>query len=464
MTRTWAEVAADLLDPPPDPLLAMLHPRQRVMEKVANQADLTLAGGSAGPGKTFWLCSHVITQCRTYPRARWVVFRRVMPSIWETVKAEIDKLLVGDLGAGRVFYNANQHTYRFANGSRIMLRSLQYADDVLQFSGVELDGVAFEEMTEFLESQVSFLLGRLRSTVPGSRPHAIGTTNPVGVGLKWVKRWFVRPDPIDMPAGMERVEADTPWRPAATPENPEPLTRAFVPALLRDNPTLMLADPGYINRIRANTDRRMVKALEEGDWDAMTERPGALWTLAVLDEHRVREAPETMTRVVTGVDPPGGRTECGIVSAGVATLHGVRHFYVLADRSIAAAPDQWARTVKQAHEAVEGDLVVAEKNFGGDMVLSTLKAVDPDLPVKLVTASRGKAVRAEPVAQLSIEGRLHIVGFLPELEAELTDWVPGDPDSPNRLDGMTWSCTELMETDDAPVVAPGHGGQTSGWR
>jgi phage terminase large subunit-like protein len=83
--------------------------------------------------------------------------------------------------------------------------------------------------------------------------------------------------------------------------------------------------------------------------------------------------------------------------------------------------------------------------------------------VKVVTATRGKQQRAEPIVALYEQGRVEHVRGLDVLEDQMVEWVPGMGDSPDRLDGMVWAVTELMGAD-APVVAPGHGGQTSGWR
>lgn len=176
-------------------------------------------------------------------------------------------------------------------------------------------------------------------------------------------------------------------------------------------------------------------------------REGALWTRDLLAETRTQSAP-ALKRIVIGVDPPGGRTECGIVVAGLG-FDG--HGYVLTDYSLKGKPEVWAGRVARAYRDHEADKIIAEKNFGGDMVESTIKAIDSKLPVSVVTASRGKAVRAEPVSTLYNEGRVHHVGVHTELEAEMTSWVPGDPESPNRMDALVWAITELMLQHEEPA-------------
>ncbi|KKN60880.1 hypothetical protein LCGC14_0527510 [marine sediment metagenome] len=172
---------------------------------------------------------------------------------------------------------------------------------------------------------------------------------------------------------------------------------------------------------------------------------GALWTIETLNRYRVKEAPP-LIRVVVGVDPPGGATECGIVSAGRGRDG---HYYVTFDGSLRASPDVWADTAIKVYETEKADKMVAEINFGGDMVESTIKKTAETLNKMVnyagVRASRGKAVRAEPIAAAYEQGRVHHVGEFPFLEEELTSWVPGDRESPNRLDACVWSLTELMD-------------------
>ena len=172
---------------------------------------------------------------------------------------------------------------------------------------------------------------------------------------------------------------------------------------------------------------------------------GALWTLEIINRYRVKEAPP-LIRVVVGVDPPGGATECGIVACGRGRDG---HYYVINDSSLRASPDVWADKALSVYDSEQADKMVAEVNFGGDMVESTIKktaeTLNRNVNYASVRASRGKAVRAEPIAAAYEQGRVHHVGSLPFLEEELTSWVPGDRKSPNRLDACVWSLTELMD-------------------
>lgn len=171
------------------------------------------------------------------------------------------------------------------------------------------------------------------------------------------------------------------------------------------------------------------------------EAPGALWKRDTI--HEVTSFPD-LVRVVVGVDPPGGRTECGIVVAG---LGDDGHVYVLADNSLQDSPAGWAREVIATYNRHRADRIVGEKNFGGDMVEHTIRTAEGGdvVSYKNVDASRGKALRAEPVAAQYEHRMVHHVGKFPHLEDEMCSWVPGQGmSSPNRMDALVWTVAELM--------------------
>lgn len=205
----------------------------------------------------------------------------------------------------------------------------------------------------------------------------------------------------------------------------------------RDNPHISSAALADLGR-----DMTSLAIRQEIEAEDVEETPGALWTAALIERARVTDYPP-LKRVVVGVDPSGGGDEIGIIGAGRGYDD---HGYTLADHSQPGhlGPNNWARAVVNLYHDLEADVIVAERNFGGDMVASTIRTVDSSVPVKLVHASRGKAVRAEPVSSLASDGREHHAGGFPELEAEMTSWAPGDMRSPNRMDAKVWAMTELM--------------------
>lgn len=182
--------------------------------------------------------------------------------------------------------------------------------------------------------------------------------------------------------------------------------------------------------------------------ELLLDTPGSLWTRDRLDANRVTTHPD-LARVVVAVDPSGGHgednDEQGIVGAG----RGVDgRGYVLADRSCKLSPDGWGRRAVQLYLDLKADRIVYEQNFGGEMVEAVIRtaahAMGVSVATKAVHASRGKAVRAEPIAALDEQGRISHVGSFPELEDELCVWTPDSGQSPNRLDSLVWTMTELM--------------------
>ncbi len=192
---------------------------------------------------------------------------------------------------------------------------------------------------------------------------------------------------------------------------------------------------------------------QELDGVLVEDTEGALWTGAVLDACRVAAPPE-LDRVVVAIDPPvtGGpkSDECGIVVAGAVTCGPVQSWraWVLADCSVAAAsPAGWARAAIRAMERFGADRLVAEVNQGGDLVEEVIRQVDPLVPVRKVRASRGKAARAEPVAALYEQGRVHHCGDLGALEEQLCAMTAqgfAGRGSPDRLDALVWALNDLM--------------------
>lgn len=175
---------------------------------------------------------------------------------------------------------------------------------------------------------------------------------------------------------------------------------------------------------------------------------GALWTAAEIDQHRVKGAPE-LQRIVVAVDPSGtagggGGDDIGIIVAGKA-FDG--RFFVLEDASCNLSPDGWARRVAQVYERWAADRVVAERNFGGAMVESVMRTANKDLPIKLVTASRGKVARAEPIAALYEQEKVSHVGTFDALEDQLCAMTPAGyvgEGSPDRADALVWALSELQ--------------------
>lgn len=178
--------------------------------------------------------------------------------------------------------------------------------------------------------------------------------------------------------------------------------------------------------------------------ELLEDTPGAIWQRTRIDELRVEQPPE-LVRVVVAIDPAATSgpeaNETGIIVAGKG-IDG--HGYILADRSCRMSPAGWAGRAVIAFDEFQADRVVGEANNGGDMVESTVRTVRASIPFRKVHASRGKRVRAEPIAALYEQGRVHHVGSLAALEDQLCNWTAEGVDwSPDRLDALVWALTEL---------------------
>lgn len=199
----------------------------------------------------------------------------------------------------------------------------------------------------------------------------------------------------------------------------------------------------YVEGIYANT--RLGR--QELGGEIIEDNEHSLWKRDALERSRVQEI-EPLNRIVIAVDPPAsstaGSAACGIIAAGRG---GSGKVYVLEDKTLhKARPDQWAAEVVGLYHSLKADLIVAEVNQGGDMVKTVLQTVDPGLPVRPVHASRGKWVRAEPVALLYERGMVKHAGRFPELEDQMCAMMPDGISqgvSPDRVDALVWAITNL---------------------
>jgi len=293
------------------------------------------------------------------------------------------------------------------------------AEDPEQLRGPQFDGAWCDELAKWHYAQATFDMLQFGLRL-GTRPRQIVTTTP-------------RPIPL-----IKRLVADL--RTA--------VTRA---------PTLVNAKylaPGFLDELAARyAGTRLGR--QEIDGEIIEERADALWTRGMIEEARVATAPELM-RIVVGVDPPGSvrpaSDACGIVAAGIAES-GV--IYVLEDASAQGmSPAGWASKAIALYQRRQADALVAEVNLGGDMVRAVLQQVDPNVAVKCVHASRGKWIRAEPVAAQYAQGKVkHVGAGLAALEDEMCDFgLDGlsSGASPDRLDALVWAATELMQRGGSP--------------
>jgi predicted phage terminase large subunit-like protein len=248
-----------------------------------------------------------------------------------------------------------------------------------------------------------------------------------------------------------------------------PRNVAVLKAILNNPSTVVTHAPTDANRAHlAASFLEEVKAryggtrlgLQELDGALLEDAEGALWTSAMLERGRVDEVP-TLSRIVVAVDPPvtghAGSDECGIVVVGAVSDGPVQDWraYVLEDASVqGTSPDGWARAAIEAMQRHGADRLVAEVNQGGDLVQAVIRQVDPLVSFKAVRASRGKTARAEPVAALYEQGRVHHLRGLARLEDQMCRMTARGYEgrgSPDRVDALVWALTALM-VDPAQAV------------
>jgi phage terminase large subunit-like protein len=286
------------------------------------------------------------------------------------------------------------------------------AEDPEALRGPQFDAAWCDEIAKWRHAEETWDMLQFGLRL-GRHPRQVATTTPRAVPL--LKRLLAEPGAV-----VSR---------AATRDNAANLAPRFLEAV-----------------VGAYAGTRLGR--QELDGELLEEREDALWSRDVIERSRVAAAPE-LRRIVVAVDPPAGggkRSDaCGLVAVGLGTDG---HAYVLADETAhATRPELWAARAVGLWRRLEADALVAEVNQGGEMVRSVIAQVDAGVPVLAVRATRGKWLRAEPVAALYAQGRVVHVGAFPQLEDEmaalgLNGLAHGR--SPDRVDALVWAVTHLM--------------------
>lgn len=395
-----------------------------------------LVGGSRS-GKTFEECRTTTFRAIAAPRSRHAIFRLAFNAVKASVVLDTFPKMMS-LCFPQVDYDINKTDWyaRLSNDSQVWFGGLDEKDRTEKILGQEFATLQFNEISQMPYASVTMALTRLaqRATyeVEGVkrelRLKAFYDENPPSQA-HWSYKLFVK-----------KQDPDT-GKPLANPEDY---------ALLYMNPGDNLANlpSGYLKMLEALPVRTRVRFLE-GKFGDVTE--GALWSVETIDRYRTLEALPDMQRIVVAVDPSGsgdennaGNDEIGIVVCGLG-IDGLG--YLLEDVTCKAGPAVWGKLAATTYERHSADLVVAEKNFGGDMVRFVLASAKSDMPVKVVTASRGKVVRAEPISALTEQGKIRFAGTFSKLEDELCSFTPNGymgTNSPNRADAFVWAMSELF--------------------
>lgn len=392
-----------------------------------------MAFGGSRSGKTFEIVREIATIANVVG-GRCAIFRKNFNAVKTSVFGDtLPKVL--DLcfpGVERVF-NKSDYCVSFpSTGGEIWALGLDDKERVDKILGKEFAVVYFNECSEISYHAVETALTRLSQRVPGLRRNlAFFDCNPP-TKSHWAYKLFVeKKNPV----------SNLPLK------NPEDYVA------MKMNPTDNAANlpPGYVEKTLENLSGKKRERFLLGNWT--DENENALWKPSLIDPFRksleVVRNEGGFERVVVGVDPAvtsnDSSDSTGIVVVASRKEADSRRFYVLEDATLSASPERWAQTVVATFERWKADRVVVETNNGGDLVAATLRNISANLPVKNVRATRGKILRAEPVAALYERGLVSHVGEFFELEEQMTSFTGTDPaeKSPDRLDALVWALTDL---------------------
>lgn len=412
-------IAADLLDPP------AWQPRDRPPlepHQVPPEGKWTLwlLEGGRGCGKTEACSRYFARYMRMHPGHRG---RIIAPTFGDAVEACIDGpsgLRAIDPEVRWIPSSPGGAKVDWPNGSTALVLGTPSPRDVERLrAGGNRHLDWWEEMAANAQLKSAWQQAEFGLRL-GRHPHSIGSTTP---------RFTV-----DYAGGAEDGEGKATW--AGVRNLPGAVLRH---ATMWDNPHNPRA---WVEQMAARYEGTTL-GQQELHGRLLEEVEGALWKRQLIDRFRV-ESPPDLIRVVVAVDPAATSGESadntGIIAAG---LGADGHGYVLADKTCHLPPQQWAKRVVALYHEVEADRVVGEVNNGGEMVEAVLRTQDERLPYKSVHASRAKRTRAEPIAALYEQGKVHHVGGFPRLEDEQCMWLVGEP-SPDRMDAAVWALTDLM--------------------
>jgi phage terminase large subunit-like protein len=424
---------------------ALTAAQQRANDLLSGPQRHTNLVGGARSGKTFLVVRAIVIRGLKWSYSRHAMMRFRGNAAWQSLALETLPDVMRKCFPGVELEPHRQDGYfRLPNDSEIWIGGLDDKERVEKILGKEFATIYLNECSQIPYLSATTAFTRLAQNIPGLRQRSITDLNPVGRG-HWTNRLFGdKRDPVSM-------------QPLLDPDN---YARLFM------NPEDNAANlsPEYLDSLRALPERQR-RRFYLGVYVEDTE--GALWTYEGIE--RCREPlPDKvdLRRVVVAVDASGASSrddlaadEIGIIVAALGT-NG--HGYVLADRSCRESPTVWGRRVAQAVEEFSADAVVAEKNFGGEMVRFVIKTAAPNIPVKMVSASRGKVVRAEPVSALYGDDKapvkVHHVQRFPQLEDQMCSFTTLGyigQGSPDRADALVWAITELiLVANVAPIVAP----------
>lgn len=398
--------------------------KQKALTKLLVSYLFVMAFGGSRSGKTFLILRAIIIRACKVKSRHLVVrlrFNHVKRSIvYDTLPKVLD-LCFPQLPKLDAMLDKSDWFMKLPNGSEIWFGGLDDKERVDKILGNEYSTVFVNEASQTTWDAVLTLLTRLAENV-GLTPKFFADCNPIGK-----KHWTY-----------------TVFQKGLDPETKEKIKNFDQYASIQMNPKDNLENlpPNYIELLAGMPKRKRKRFL---DGEFLDDVEGALWTDLMISGAHAKTYGEIIKTVVA-VDPAVTNTEnsdeCGIA---VCSLDENREGVVQDDLSIKASTRTWAQRAVNAYHKYDANCIVAEVNQGGDLVEDAIHNIDRSIKVIKVRAAKGKFARAEPVSMLYEQKKIAHAKEMPELESELTEWVPMNTSaSPNRLDAVVWGLTHLM--------------------
>ena len=398
--------------------------QEKALRLLTGPSRYVLLFGGSRSGKTFILVYAILVRALRAAGSRHAILRLHGNSVRQSVLLDTLPKVAKLAFPGLKFKESRQDQFvRLPNHSEIWFAGVDGEERVDKILGKEFATIYFNECSEIGYEAVNTVLTRLAQRT-ALRNRAYFDCNPAGKS-HWSYKLFVeKRDPV---SGL------------ALPFPQNYASMQLNPAENREN-----LPEGYLEETLAGLSERQRLRFLEGRW--LDDFAGALWTQEMIERDRVEAPPEEFERIIVGVDPAvsSGRDadETGIVTVARGRN---RHFYVLSDASMTGRPTEWAGRAVAEYHRFHADRIAGEVNNGGDLIETVLRSIDADVSFRAVRAMRGKIERAEPVAALYEQRRVHHLRRFPELEEQMTTFRPESGDSPDRLDALVWAVTMLME-------------------
>lgn len=416
-----------VIEPPKD--FSWNERQAEAWQHLTGSARHTMLYGGSRSGKTFQLCAALVLRALKDPTSRHVIFRHRFNHLKTSIGFDtFPKVMETRFPGIQYTLNRTDWYFEIQGGSRIYLAGLDDKQRTEKILGQEYATLYFNECSQI--SYDSVLMARTRLAQKTKLTNrAYYDCNPPG-SRHWTALVFVgKKDPASRPAGA----------PIRNPDN-------YTACILNPDANKANLSPEYLAELDALPPKQRERFLL-GKFTS--ELDNALWS---IDSFRRTPSVSDQVRVVVSVDPSGASGKEDKRSDEIGIICAAKHldgsYSVLADRTMRGSPEQWAKAAVALYDEFNADCIVAEANFGGDMVRATLHQVASGVPVRIVKASRSKVARAEPISALYAKG---IVAHSPDtdlgtLEDQLVNMTTAGymgERSPDRADALVWALAEL---------------------